>query len=544
KENLLIFMTGPLTGAPIPFSGKWSVAAISPLTGIWGESNAGGIWGAKLKFAGYDGIIIGGKSNSPIYILIKNNEVFFKDASNIWGLTTSQTHAFLKEELGFEVSSISIGPAGENLVKVSSIVGDYGDVAARCGLGAIMGFKKVKAIAVEGDKTFKIANPEKLLEFYESFKENKLKDIGLIKLSSYGTSGWFEPLIELGDSPIKYWKGNDWLEGINKINAKTINKTLFIRKAACFFCPIACGRILKRIKDSKDLAISHGLEYETLASLGSLCLNDDLKTLALANELCNDYGLDTISTGSLIAFTIECKENGLIPKKFLDGLKISWGNPETIINLIEIIAKKEGLGNILANGVKEASFHFNEKAIKLAAHVKGLEVPMHDPRPNLGFALLYATSNLGASHCRGLVKVLETLQSRIEVVNKVIEGQNISEILDSLIICRFSIIMNAYSIDDLLNLYILTTGNEISKEEFLKIGERSFNLKRLINFNQGIKAYEDKLPEILLNTPRIVQGEKKFIENFDLLIKEFYKARGWNENGFPKKEKLEELNLH
>ncbi|MEM3522155.1 MAG: aldehyde ferredoxin oxidoreductase family protein, partial [Candidatus Bathyarchaeia archaeon] len=419
KENLLIFMTGPLTGAPIPFSGKWSVAAISPLTGIWGESNAGGIWGAKLKFAGYDGIIIGGKSNSPIYILIKNNEVFFKDASNIWGLTTSQTHAFLKEELGFEVSSISIGPAGENLVKVSSIVGDYGDVAARCGLGAIMGFKKVKAIAVEGDKTFKIANPEKLLEFYESFKENKLKDIGLIKLSSYGTSGWFEPLIELGDSPIKYWKGNDWLEGINKINAKTINKTLFIRKAACFFCPIACGRILKRIKDSKDLAISHGLEYETLASLGSLCLNDDLKTLALANELCNDYGLDTISTGSLIAFTIECKENGLIPKKFLDGLKISWGNPETIINLIEIIAKKEGLGNILANGVKEASFHFNEKAIKLAAHVKGLEVPMHDPRPNLGFALLYATSNLGASHCRGLVKVLETLQSRIEVVNKV-----------------------------------------------------------------------------------------------------------------------------
>ena len=544
NENPLFFMVGPLTGTPIPFSGKWCVASISPLTGIWGESNAGGIWGAKLKFAGYDGIMIEGRSNSPIYIFIRNGEVFFKDASYIWGLTTSQTNAFLKKELGFEVSSISIGPAGENLVKVSSIVGDYGDVAARCGLGAIMGFKKVKAIAVEGNKAFEIANPEKLLEFYEWFKENKLKDIGLIKLSNYGTSGWFEPLVELGDAPIKYWKGNEWLEGASKLNAKTIIETLFIRKAACFFCPIACGRILKRIKDSMDSAISHGLEYETLASLGSLCLNDDLKTLALANELCNDYGLDTISTGSLIAFAMECYENGLIPKKFLNELKISWGDSETIIRLIEMIAKREGLGNILANGVKEASLHFNENAIKLAVHVKGLEVPMHDPRSSHGFALLYATSNLGASHCRGLVKVLEAIQSRIELIDKVIHGQNISEILDSLILCRFSFIMNAYSLDDLLSFYTLTTGNKISKEEFLKIGERSFNLKRLINFRQGMKAHEDKLPEILLNTPRIVQGQKRSIENFDSLIEEFYKARGWNEEGFPKKDKLKELGLN
>jgi aldehyde:ferredoxin oxidoreductase len=544
NENPLFFMVGPLTGTPIPFSGKWCVASISPLTGIWGESNAGGIWGAKLKFAGYDGIMIEGRSNSPIYIFIRNGEVFFKDASYIWGLTTSQTNAFLKKELGFEVSSISIGPAGENLVKVSSIVGDYGDVAARCGLGAIMGFKKVKAIAVEGNKAFEIANPEKLLEFYEWFKENKLKDIGLIKLSNYGTSGWFEPLVELGDAPIKNWKGNEWLEGASKLNAKTIIETLFVRKAACFFCPIACGRILKRIKDSMDSAISHGLEYETLASLGSLCLNDDLKTLALANELCNDYGLDTISTGSLIAFAMECYENGLIPKKFLNELKISWGDSETIIRLIEMIAKREGLGNILANGVKEASLHFNENAIKLAVHVKGLEVPMHDPRSSPGFALLYATSNLGASHCRGLVKVLEVIQSRIELVDKVIHGQNISEILDSLILCRFSFIMNAYSLDDLLSFYTLTTGNKISKEEFLKIGERSFNLKRLINFRQGMKAHEDKLPEILLNTPRIVQGQKRSIENFDSLIEEFYKARGWNEEGFPKKDKLKELGLN
>jgi aldehyde:ferredoxin oxidoreductase len=544
NENPLFFMVGPLMGTPIPFSGKWSVAAISPLTGIWGESNAGGIWGAKLKFSGYDGIVIEGRSNSPIYVFIRDGEVFFKDASHIWGLTTSQTNAFLKKELGFEVSSISIGPAGENLVKVSSIVGDYGDVAARCGLGAIMGFKKVKAIAVEGNKAFEIANPEKLLEFYEWFKENKLKDIGLIKLSNYGTSGWFEPLVELGDAPIKYWKGNEWLEGASKLNAKTIIETLFVRKAACFFCPIACGRILKRIKDSMDSAISHGLEYETLASLGSLCLNDDLKTLALANELCNDYGLDTISTGSLIAFAMECYENGLIPKKFLNELKISWGDSETIIRLIEMIAKREGLGNILANGVKEASLHFNENAIKLAAHVKGLEVPMHDPRSSPGFALLYATSNLGASHCRGLVKVLEVIQSRIELVDKVIHGQNISEILDSLILCRFSFIMNVYSLDDLLSFYTLTTGNKISKEEFLKIGERSFNLKRLINFRQGMKAYEDRLPEIILNTPRIVQGQKRSIENFDSLIEEFYKARGWNEEGFPKKDKLKELGLN
>jgi aldehyde:ferredoxin oxidoreductase len=241
---------------------------------------------------------------------------------------------------------------------------------------------------------------------------------------------------------------------------------------------------------------------------------------------------------------MECYENGLIPKKFLNGLKISWGDSETIIRLIEMIAKREGLGNILANGVKEASLHFNENAIKLAVHVKGLEVPMHDPRSSHGFALLYATSNLGASHCRGLVKVLEAIQSRIELIDKVIHGQNISEILDSLILCRFSFIMNAYSLDDLLSFYTLTTGNKISKEEFLKIGERSFNLKRLINFRQGIKAHEDKLPEILLNTPRIVQGQKRSIENFDSLIEEFYKARGWNEEGFPKKDKLKELGLN
>ncbi|MEM2897226.1 MAG: aldehyde ferredoxin oxidoreductase family protein [Candidatus Bathyarchaeia archaeon] len=547
NENPLLFMTGPLTGTPIPFSGKWSVSSISPLTGIWGESNAGGIFGAKLKLSGYDGIVIEGKSNSPIYVFINSGKVFLKDASHIWGLTTSQTNAFLKEELGFEVSSISIGPAGENLVKISSIVGDCGDVAARCGLGALMGFKKVKAIAVEGNEAFEIFNPEKLLEFYEWFKKERLKDIGLVKLSNYGTSGWFEPLVELGDTPIKYWKGSGWLECAKRLSAKRIIETLFVGKAACFFCPVGCGRILRRtgdLIDSKVSAISHGLEYETLASLGSLCLNDDLKTLALANELCNEYGLDTISTGSVIAFAMECNENGLIPKEFLNELEISWGNSETIISLIEMIAKRKGLGNVLANGVKEASLSFNEKAIKLAAHVKGLEVPMHDPRSTPGFALLYATSNLGASHCRGLVKVLEALQSPIEVVNKVVSGENIAELLDSLILCRFSFIMNSYSLEDSLNLYKLVTGNEVSKEEFLRIGERSFNLKRLINFKQGIEAYEDRLPEILLNIPRVIQSRKAFIEDFDSLIKEFYKFRGWDGKGFPKKDKLRELGLN
>jgi len=545
KENLLFFMTGPLTGTLVPFSGKWIVAGISPLTGIWGESNAGGIWGAKLKFAGYDGIIIEGNSKSPVYIFIKNEEVFFKDASHIWGLTTSQTNALLKEELGFEVSSISIGPAGENLVKISSIVGDFGDVAARCGFGALMGFKKLKAIAIEGNKAFKIFSPEKLLEFYEKFKENKLKDVGLIKLSSYGTSGWFKPLIELGDTPIKYWKESEWQKDMDKLDGEKIAKNLFIRKAACFSCSIGCGRILRKLSNSinSSIAITHGLEYETLASLGPLCLNADLKTLALANELCNDYGLDTISTGSVIAFAMECEENGLIPKKFLNEIKISWGDTETIIGLIEMIAKRKGLGDILANGVKEASLYFGGKAIEFAAHVKGLEIPMHDPRATIGFALLYATSNIGASHGKGLVKVLEGLKSSIEVVNKVINGQNISELLDSLIICRFALIMNAYSFDDILELYRLVTGNKISKEEFLKIGERSFNLKRLINFRQGMEAFEDKLPEILLKNPKIVQGQKRFIENFDLLINEFYKARGWDEKGFPRKEKLKELGL-
>ena len=554
-DNLLIFMNGPLTGTMCPSCGRYCVCTRSPLTGIWAEAHSAGYWGPELKFAGFDGIVFKGKAKSPVYLLIRDGAYELRDAAKIWGTDTYETEAAIRKELNDEkIKVASVGVAGERLSRIASIMNDRGRAAGRCGVGAVMGSKNLKAVAVRGTKmnVFPVAKETLLRDYlrkiYVTIRSHPTVQI----YASYGTDGIMSMMHEYGDVPVKYFTRGEWSEGVKKLCGETMSKTILEKQYACYRCIIACGREIK-IKEGKYAGIvGAGPEYETAAAFGLLCMNDDLGAVSKANDLCNRYGLDTISTGNMVAFAMECYEKGLITREEV-GVDLTWGNSDAIIEVVKMIGERRGFGSVLGEGVVRAAEKIGHGAVDFAIHVKGLEVPMHDPRAFKGMGLQYATSHRGACHLRGMFYHIEQgeripdLQihkryERFTVEDKpapVIAMQNWHDVLDSLIMCKFAMVPPA-SVVAMLNM---VAGWELKLPEVIKVGERSYNLKRLINQRYGMSSKDDTLPRRFLAEALPDGGCKGSIVELEKMLPEYYRLRGWDDEGRPAPEKLEELGL-
>lgn len=552
EENPLIFMTGPFTGTMIPNSGRHSAIAKSPLTGIWGESNVGGSWGTEFKSAGFDGLILHGKSEKPVYIWIENDQVRIEDAQELWNMDTLETATALNESTDREAVVTCIGPAGENKVLLSCIMTDGVDSRAlgRCGLGAVMGAKKVKAIVVKGNNKVPVDKPDLLKELIRQKTRSIVKSTESLK--KYGTSGGVENYDEMMNFPAKNWYQKRWPEGAKKINGVKMEETILSGRYYCKGCIIGCGREIE-INEGPYAGIKgSGPEYETLGTLGGLCLIDDLEALAKANDLCNRYGLDTISTGGVIAFGMEAYEKGVISKDQCGGIELTWGNPEALISMIEAIAHKENeVAKLLGQGVKIASALLGQGSEEFAIHVKGLEFPAHDPRAFNGLALSYATSNRGACHLQGFTHPFELSLDMPELgidqphQRHQIEGkgalvanlQDLMCLFDSLQLCKF-ILVGGVKLTAITEWYNAVTGEDLSNSDMMHTGERLYNLKRLYNIRCGISRKDDTLPPRVLTHTR---GPN--LPHIGRMLHDYYDYRNWNERGIPTHEKLIELGL-
>jgi len=564
-ENKLVFAAGPLVGAPFPGNTRYVVMAKSPITGGWGESHAAGFFGPELKRAGYDIIIVEGSSKEPVYLWINDGEAELRGAKGLWGKVTGDVQREIRREVGDEKTRVAaIGPGGENLVRYASVISDLYCAAGRCGMGAVMGSKKLKAIAIRGKKKVSIADEKTFRSLLKTAKDEAMAGWGE-KLYNYGTDGDLATLSYSGMLPTKSFTKCTFA-GADKITGETLSKTILKRRAAC----VACPDYHYRIVETKGRYITDpdygGPEYETCASFGSLCMNSDLEVIAKANELCNKYGLDTIATGASIAFSMECYEKGLFTRKNTGGLDLSWGNGDAIIEMIYKIAKRDGIGDTLAEGVKRAADKIGGGSEAWALHVKGAELPMHEPRGKKGMGLTYATSDRGASHLQvyhddafaaknktapeiGIDSSLVP-QSKTETGPRKAKLVKICEDLmalyNSLVVCRFVFYPAGISIKTFMSLFRSVTGWDASPIELLLVGERSFNITRAFNAREGFTRRDDTLPNRVME-PLIegfLKGEAYPADVLEEMLDFYYFYRGWDETkGWPKREKLEELGL-
>ena len=557
SENPLIFMTGPFTGTSVPLSGRHAVISRSPLTGIFGESDIGGTWGANLKKAGFDGIIITGKSEKPIYIWVRDGKWEIRDASHLWGKDTYEIDPLLKKETHEKAVVSAIGQAGENLVSLAAIMtdGKDGRAAGRCGMGAVMGSKNLKAIVVYGTGNVPVFDPETVAHLPKEYGAQINKNAENFR--KYGTSGGLSTFEAMGTLPLQNWKFvGRWEESAERINGFTMAETVLTGRYFCDACVLGCGRMVKIEKGPYAGVDGAGPEYESLALLGSNCLIGDLEALCFANELCNRFGLDTISTGAAVAFGMEAYEKGLIDREDTGGIELQWGSAEALIEMIKSIAQKKGFGKILGKGVKRASEELGKNSIEFAMHIKGLELPGHDPRGYNAGAVGFATSARGACHLSGLSHTFERLLKapeigipepldRFQVEGKGIlaaKSQNLMGMMDSLKLCKF-ILFAGITITNIVKWYRDVTGREMTIDEFMKTGERIFNLKRLYNVRSGISRKDDTLPFRSLTSKRIGKGLTPNLPPFGQMLSEYYEYRGWSEEGIPTSEKLKELGL-
>ncbi len=563
-EVIFGFFPGLFTGTSIPFTGRYMVAGKSPLTETWGDSNAGGYFGPEIKKCGYDGILIEGKADNPVYILIKDDQKEIINATGLWGLDCMQTEQKLKKKHG-NVRVACIGPAGENLSLVSAIINDLGRAAGRSGFGAVMGSKNLKALVLKGTSKIPIARESELKalikKYHESF--NAIRNETRIKTwREFGTTSNIVSAGKIGDSPIKNWSGNPedhFPENkLEKISGEKIQEYK-VKDYGCFSCPIQCGAIMK----IEELGITemHLPEYETCSAFGSLLLNDDLMAIFKLNDTCNRAGIDTISTGGIISFALECYEKGILTKEDTDGLELNWGNSEAIIQLVNKIINREGIGDILADGVKRASQKIGKGSEKYAIHSLGQELPMHDPKiyPSLGMTYSfdptpgrhtaasldwYLTSPVkdgdlyeGFTLPKGLEKMGSS--SRHEAMKRI---TCLTQSTNSLGICWFSWDIQSYPLLKFLNAL---TGWDISMEELLECGMRIQTLRQAFTIREGITIARNKLPGRSIGDPPFERGPWKGI-TIDYVgdYKGYCKKMGWNpETGYPLKKTLMELSL-
>jgi aldehyde:ferredoxin oxidoreductase len=530
-DNPLLFLNGPISGTSLPGTSRMSICARSPLTRIWGESSMGGHVSPDLKRTGYDGIVFTGISKSPAYLFLTENHAELRDASHLWGKNTYETEACLKLETGDKMAKvISIGPAGENLIKFASIVNDKGSLAGRSGLGAVMGSKKLKAVAIRGKLEYHIADEVRFKKIRNETREILKNDIFSYGLHLLGTGGGLDISAAISDMPVKNWQQSQWEEGVRELSGSNIAEKLPTKQHSCYSCPIACKRIVE-IKDGKyQMEQGPGPEYEGIASLGALLLIDNVCAVVKANQLCNAYGMDVISTGGVIAYAIEAFKNGYLTEKDTDNLVLDWNQPDQLITLVHKIALREGIGHELAEGCHLMSEKYG--GTEFAIHVKGMEVPMHDPRALWSMALSYATSIRGACHNRDINLGLEMGLENLEAIGKpstkpyttegkalqTIHAQALGTLADSAVICIFAWKGMHSSLDILRDMLNVTTGYNYTNEELLRIGDRTWYLKRVIGNLCGATSKDDRLPARII-TPYLEGHAGGLLKVVNLLIK-------------------------
>jgi aldehyde:ferredoxin oxidoreductase len=550
-DNPLIFMTGPLTGTVAPSTGRWVVCAKSPATGIWGESNCGSPFGAELKFSGFDGIILEGAADHPVYVEITEDEQKIKDATSLWGLGIQETHARLKKENPHSHMAC-IGPAGESLVTYA-IIGSENRAAGRTGMGAVMGSKKVKAIVVKGKKRKIDLADQKTFKKYVKAIHTTVIDTILTKMfRELGTSGGIDLYNLTGEIPVKFWTKGEF-EGSYSISGATMKETILVRRSRCFACPIGCGRVVNISKGSYALPEEiEGPEYETIAGFGSQICNDDLESIAYLNFLCNDLGIDTISCSVIISMVYHLYDQGKITASDLDGIRPRWGSPQAAIELVPKIAHRKGIGTCLADGADAVGQTFNVDPDHIPT-VDGLEITYHDIRSCFGMAIAYATSPRGADHntCDIYQTTLGQSFPELDIpspdrhddgdtmVQACIGLQDYRALYSSAILCLFCNPLPS----QVAGLLTAVTGKQITLEDMKIMGERIFTLKRLFNNKMGLTAAWDRLPEMVLS-PLPEGGSAGKSPNWEKMLSSYYRFRRWDPHtGIPSSEKMRALGL-
>jgi aldehyde:ferredoxin oxidoreductase len=559
-ENEIIFATGPLTGVPVAGTTRTVLVGKSPLTGIYGESNFSGSFGAEIKKCGYDAIVVRGRAEKPVYLAIKDNEVEIRNAKEIWGKTTGEAHSFLVNDMDNKaVHTACIGIAGEKMVRFACVISDLFRAAGRTGLGAVMGSKRLKAIGAIGHQEVQIADSTKFRELRDKIaKELFKKGEGHRK---FGTAETISVFNETGRLPTKGYREGKFA-GADNISGEIMAETLLKKRNACFACPIACNRIVEA-HDIYDVDPSYGgPEYETLAAFGSMCMNDNLVSICKANELCNIYGLDTIETGHSISFVMECFEKGLLDSELIGDLDLSWGNYETIIRLINQIAYKKDLGLFLSEGLRTSSSKL-EGSESFALHIKGLGMPFHDPRIKVGMGLSFATSNRGACHLQsfsdsefekesglirelGMTETVDRARTNALKCGYIAISQDVNALYDSLVVCKWTVFPFGYSLNTLNDLISAVTGCNFGIRPLALVGERAFNLGRMFNVREGLTRRDDTIPSRFSNP---LEGENSNKGTFsqsvlDEMLNDYYEFRGWDiSTGIPTPAKLSALGL-
>jgi aldehyde:ferredoxin oxidoreductase len=549
-ENPLVFMTGPLVGTTMPSAGRCSVCALSPLTGIWGESNTGGFIGPELRFSGYDGVVITGQAERPVWLSIVDGEARLRDASNLWGLDSYATQERLRETLGLQRARIAcIGPAGENQVKMAAVMNDHGRAAGRTGMGAVMGSKRLKALAVRGDAEVPLADPEGLQTAVREILRDLNDDMAAMALRLAGTAGYVDMALMYGDMPIRYYQLGAWEEA-SELSGVLMVEQFQKRVRACYRCPIACGRETRAPRFGVETV--DGPEYETLAALGSLAMVDDLEAVIYAGHLCNVYGMDTISTGCTIALTCEMVERGILTESDTGGLSIRYGDSEMVHRLIRMMAHREGFGNMLAEGSAALAEYYGVP--ELAATVNGLEVPMHDPRAFSGMAVVYALSPRGACHMQGDMYGVDTGQGPAVELG-IVPGDRFDDserkgritarqiawrnLYNALTLCQFQ----NPGVETLLRALNSATGWSLGAGDLMTLGMRIVALKRMLNVRRGVEIADDSLPDLLVK-PLEGGGTEGKSPDLETLLSGAYAELGWDsETGQPSSEVLDAWDL-
>lgn len=563
-DNILGFTTGPLTGTHTPTGARYMAICKSPLTKGWGDANSGGSFGSELKSAGWDAVFVSGTSSYPCYLFVTNEKLELKDASHLWGKDTYDTEDMLRKELSVPKLRVAcIGPASEKLSLISGIVNDKGRVAARSGVGAVMGSKRLKAVAVHGNEKILIANKTRLEELRKVFAKEVKKSEGFPKiLMDYGTCGLTGALVAAGATPIKNWvfAGEQAFPNVEKIaNGDNVIKYQ-VRKYGCSNCPIACGGICSVSDGSYHILEVHKPEFETIAGFGTMCMNDDLLSIFRLNDMCNRSGLDTISAGSVIAFAMECFEKGIISKKDTEGIELTWGNSEAMIAMLEKIIHREGIGDVLADGVKVAAQKIGKGSEEFAIHIGGQEPGFHnalflpsrgtgfvcDPTPGRHTAGPMSRIDTGAAVIAPYPELQFQNVQRYEYKSKGAPSATIScywQVGACSGVCLFPVIF--FGNFPLIDFLRAVTGWDIDLNEALETGARIQTLRQYFNIREGITPSQVKLPDRLAGIPPKSEGPLAGITiDINALASEYWKAMGWDPNtGHPTHATLDRLGL-
>jgi len=560
SENVLIFMTGALTGSPSASASRYSVVAKSPQTGYWGQSNSGGFFGPALKWSGFDGIIFEGVSPDPVYLLILDGKAELRNASHLWGLTVPECDDRLQAEAGGPVTVACIGPAGENLVRYAAIMNNKHRAAGRTGMGAVMGSKRVKAIACSGNRHISLHNPEEFNRVTQRQREYMDESILKIGFEAFGTNMIADMVNVRGGYPTHNWQYGTF-EQIEKVNAQAMTDQVLVEGVRCFACPVACGRGTEIRQGKWQGMRGEGPEYETTDTFGAMCGVDDLNAITMANYRCNEYGLDTISAGATIAFAMECYQRGILKDDQTGGMALKFGDADLVVDLVERIGRREGIGDLLAEGSLRMAEIMGGGSEHFAMQVKGLELPAYDPRAAKITGLGYVTANRGGDHMNGYIQgptfidlpflIIEESSIRDPFVadpqesRVLMDMENALSVLDALGGCKFMGVL--ISADEIVELVRAATGWDFDLDEFRRCGDRLQNLARAYCVREGLRREHDILPGRLMLDPLPdgpAQGMVLDRASLEKMKDSYYELRGWDvATGVPTPTKLKELGL-